>query len=172
MSRRINPKTGVFEEEDSFLGIPYWTESKNEDGNAQRINTKSGVFEEEDSFLGIPYWNSVVDRTNNTSGNDNYSDDEACFSPAHNDTPESHASSASVMPTKGTPERTNGLSTNLFFLVAGLAVMNAVVALATEPKKEGSLWTLFWIFLRPIIFYLYIATVAIISLLLAFGWKG
>jgi hypothetical protein len=60
MAKRINPETGVFEEERDILGfIPSWQPMENENGNSERINPDSGMIEEERNILGfIPSWQS------------------------------------------------------------------------------------------------------------------
>lgn len=97
MSKRINTKTGVIEETDSFCGISYWRDSENSNGNSQRVNTKSGVFEEKDSFLGIQYWKPSEGASETSEYNDDSSDDDYSYS-SSSDSSTSYTSSTVSSP--------------------------------------------------------------------------
>lgn len=74
MARRIDPKTGVFQEEDSVCGFSYWSDSKNSDGNIERINTRTGVYEEQDYICNlIPVWIAKSDEPDSDSDDTDYS---------------------------------------------------------------------------------------------------
>lgn len=54
-AHRINPETGVFEEDRSVFGGAFghdWQAMKNEDGNQERISPDDGVHEEDRSIFG------------------------------------------------------------------------------------------------------------------------
>lgn len=55
MAHRINPETGVIEEDGNFPIFDFWKPVENEDGNRERVNPSTGVIEEE-GFLGL-FWN-------------------------------------------------------------------------------------------------------------------
>ncbi|MCC6366891.1 MAG: hypothetical protein IT165_25495 [Bryobacterales bacterium] len=48
--RRINPETGVYEENNGFI-FDNWTSVQNENGNDERINPDTGVVEENTGFI-------------------------------------------------------------------------------------------------------------------------
>jgi hypothetical protein len=53
--KRINPDTGVFEEDNSVFGGLLghdWQPMKNDDGNIERISPSDGVLEEDNSMFG------------------------------------------------------------------------------------------------------------------------
>jgi len=53
-TKRINPETGVLEEDKSIFDGLFgrdWQPSKNKEGNAQRINPETGVLEEDKSIF-------------------------------------------------------------------------------------------------------------------------
>jgi uncharacterized protein (UPF0210 family) len=54
-AKRINPETGVFEEDNSVFGGVFghdWQAMKNDDNNQERINPDDGVHEEDTSIFG------------------------------------------------------------------------------------------------------------------------
>jgi hypothetical protein len=54
MAKRINPDTGVVEEQNDVLGVfEHWDPAENENGNEERVNPETGVVEEKNSVLGI-----------------------------------------------------------------------------------------------------------------------
>jgi len=51
MAHRVNPDTGVIEEDGNFPIFDFWKPVENENGNWERVNPDTGVVEERGGFI-------------------------------------------------------------------------------------------------------------------------